>query len=53
MNLYVCLSCFQVKQGDLYRVDLNICENCTRLSENVTIESTCKNDDSYPSARGC
>ena len=38
MKLYVCLSCFQVKQGDPHRVDLNVCEDCTQLSENVTME---------------
>ncbi|BAU29695.1 hypothetical protein DFP93_10672 [Aneurinibacillus soli] len=53
MNLYVCLSCFQVKRGDPHRVDLNVCENCAQLSENVAIEPKSTNDDSYPSVRGC
>lgn len=28
MMMYICLSCYQLKQGDEKRLDLNICEDC-------------------------
>jgi hypothetical protein len=29
MKMYVCLSCFQAKQGDHHRIDANVCETCS------------------------
>lgn len=39
MMMYICLSCYQLKQGDEKRLDLNICEDCAseKNDENITI----------------
>ncbi|WP_155837177.1 hypothetical protein [Aneurinibacillus terranovensis] len=33
MMMYVCISCYQLKHGDLERIDMNICENCAEELE--------------------